>query len=129
MLIGLLEDDLAIQEMLRLVFQSEGHEVTIYTDAEECLASVHRTDQRSGTPSPDLLVVDLHLSKSASGATVIEQIRANPDLESLPIVLMTASAFLDKRELERLHVALLTKPFDIDDVMRLVDDLTSHTKP
>ena len=128
MLIGLLEDDLAIQEMLRLVFQSEGHEVTIYADAEGCLASVNNVDQRSGASFPDLLVVDLHLSKSASGVIVIEQIRANPCLESLPIILMTASPFLDKRELARLRVALLTKPFDIDDVVQLVDDLTGRAK-
>lgn len=128
MLIGLLEDDLAIQEMLRLVFQSEGHKVAIYTDAQECLDSVNRSDPQSGDSSPDLLVVDLHLSKSASGATVIEQIRANPRLESLPIILMTASPFVDKRELARLRVALLTKPFDIDDITQLVDDLTGRAK-
>lgn len=125
LLIGLLEDDLAIQEMLRLVFESEGHTVAMYADAQECLASVNSTDQQSGAPSPDLLVVDLHLSRSTSGATVIEQVRANPRLESLPIILMTASAFLDKRELARLRVALLSKPFDIDDITKLVDDLTT----
>lgn len=128
MLIGLLEDDLAIQEMLRLVLQSEGHELIIYATAAECLADLRVDDPLPGSFSPSLLIVDLRLSKSASGMAVIERIRANPRLESLPIILMTASTFFDKQELQRLRVTLLTKPFDIDDVVRLVDELTGNAK-
>lgn len=124
MLIGLLEDDLAIQEMLRLLLDSAGHEVAVYASAEECLADLRVNDRGPGPYSPDLLIVDLRLAKAASGTAVIELIRANPRLCTLPIILMTASAFPDKQELERLHVKLLLKPFDIDDVMRLVDELT-----
>lgn len=126
MLIGLLEDDLAIQEMLRLLLQSEGHEVMVYATAAECLASLRVTDPQGGSICPNLLLVDLHLSKSVSGAVVIEQIRANPRLEMLPIILMTASAFLEKQELEHLRVTLLTKPFDIDDITRLVSELAGR---
>lgn len=124
MLIGLLEDDLAIQELLRIVLQSEGHEVAIYASAAECLADLRVDDQRSGPFVPDLLFIDLHLSRSISGSAVIEQIRANPRLNSLPIILMTASTSLEKQELARLQVTLLTKPFDIDDVPRLIDEIT-----
>ncbi|MGH2482712.1 MAG: hypothetical protein ACRDHW_23945, partial [Ktedonobacteraceae bacterium] len=56
---------------------------------------------------------------------VIALIRANPRLKALPIILMTASTFPDKQELARLHVTLLTKPFDIDTVVQLVDELTT----
>lgn len=126
MLIGLLEDDLAIQEMLKLLLDSAGHEVAAYASTEECLADLRVTDHAGGLSSPDLLFVDLRLAKAASGTAVIELIRANPRLYALPIILMTASAFPDKRELERLHVKLLLKPFDIDDVVQLVDELTGH---
>ena len=125
MLIGLLEDDLAIQEMLRLVLECVGHEVTIYGTAEECLAALHITEQTPGPLAPDLLIADLRLPKAASGTDVIALIRANPRLQALPIILMTASTFPDKQELARLHVTLLTKPFDIDNVVRLVDELTT----
>jgi CheY-like chemotaxis protein len=125
-LIGLLEDDLAIQEMLRLVLQSEGHELVIYSLAADCLKDLRVDDPVPGTFSPDLLIVDLYLPKSTSGTTVIEQIRANPRFDALPLVLMTASSLPDKQQLERLRVKLLPKPFDIDDFLHLVDDLTSH---
>jgi CheY-like chemotaxis protein len=123
--IGLLEDDLAIQEMLRLVLECVGHEVAVYETAEACLAALHITEQAPGLSAPDLLIADQRLPKSASGTAVIELMRANPRLKTLPIILMTASAFPDKRALARLHVTLLAKPFDIDDVVRLVDKLTS----
>ena len=126
MLIGLLEDDLAIQEMLRLVFESEGYEVAIYASAEECLADLSVDDLQLGVFSPDLLVVDLRLATSVLGTDVIELMRVNPRLAPIPVILMTASPFFDRQELDRLHVTLLTKPFDIDEVMRLVKELTDH---
>jgi two-component system, chemotaxis family, chemotaxis protein CheY len=127
--IGLLEDDLAIQEMVRLLLQSEGHEVTIYASAHDCLADVRIDDPYAGPMSLNLLLVDLRLSKSASGMSVIEQLRANPRLATLPIILMTASAAVDKRELERLQVALVMKPFDIDEILRLVNEAENRTLP
>ena len=123
MIIGLLEDDLAIQEMLRLVLQSEGYEVTIYANAEECLNDLRVDDSQPGPFSPDLLIIDLRLPKSTSGTAVIEQIRRNPRLATLPVILMTAATLSDLRDLERLRVRLLTKPFDIDEVIAVVGGL------
>jgi CheY-like chemotaxis protein len=122
--IGLLEDDLAIQEMLRLLLQSEGYEVIIYPSARACLEDLCRPGTEE--PRPALLLLDLRLANSASGLVVIEQIRLIPHLESLPIILMTASATLDRQELERLRAVLLRKPFDVNEVMRLVNELTGQ---
>lgn len=123
MFIGLLEDDLAIQEMLRLLLQSEGYEVIAYASAEECLADLRREDAQIGVSCPALLLVDLHLAKSVSGLTVIEEIRANPRLAALSIILMTASAFIDKQNLQRLRATLLPKPFDIDEIIKMAREL------
>jgi CheY-like chemotaxis protein len=125
--IGLLEDDLAIQEMLRLLLQSEGHDVVVYPTAQACLADVCEDEADVLVQKPDLLLVDLRLAKSTSGLAVIEQIRLIPHLQSLPIILTTASATLNRRELERLRTVLLPKPFDVDEVTRLVDELTRGT--
>ena len=128
LLIGLLEDDLAIQEMLRLLLQSEGHEVTVYASADDCLTDVGVNEPQAGPMQPDLLLVDLYLAKSISGAAVIEQIRANPRLESLPIILMTASTSLNEQELSYLQATLLIKPFDIDEITKLIDELSDGAK-
>lgn len=123
MLIGLLEDDLAIREMIQLILQNEGHRVITYATSEACLTHLRAND--SSGPSCDLLVVDMRLANSISGLTVIEYIRADPHLEHLPIILTTAATALDKQELDRLRVTLLPKPFDIDDILQLVTEMTS----
>lgn len=124
MRIGLLEDDLAIQELLRILLQGEGHDVVVYPTARACLADLHPGSSGVQASEPDLLLIDLRLANSTSGLSVIEQIRLEPRLTSLPIILMTASATLNRQELERLHTVLLPKPFDVDEVTRLVNELT-----
>src|SRR4051812_45979877 len=128
LLIGLLEDDLAIQEMLRLLLQSEGYEVIAYASVEQALAELDIDDAQSEIPCPDLLMIDLHLAKSVSGLAIIGRIRANPRLEHIPVILMTASSVVDKQSLQYLRVNLLPKPFDIDEIIHMVSVLTIHAK-
>jgi two-component system, chemotaxis family, chemotaxis protein CheY len=129
--IGLLEDDAAIQEMLRLVLQDEGHTVTVYSNADECLQALLGSPQEPISPPIGLLIVDWRLSGSISGIAVIRQLRDVPAYSTLPIILTTAAAFHNTEELSFLHVTLLEKPFAIDDVVNLINQLaptdsTSH---
>jgi len=124
MKVGLLEDDVAIQEMLRLVLQDENYSVTIYPTAEECLKVLLDHGQEQISPPIDLLIVDLRLSKSISGTEVIQQLRESNKLTSLPIILTTASTFTNTKELQRLKVTLVEKPFDVDEIVKVIKDLT-----
>ena len=120
MRIGLLEDDVATQEMVLLVLQDEGHTATIYADAEECLKALS-IGNRQPSPTPiDLLIVDWRLSGTTSGIEVIQQIRQDNRLQDLPVILTTAAPFSDTELLKTLHVALLEKPFAVDDMTTLV---------
>ena len=117
MRVGLLEDDIAIQEMLLLVLQDEGYTVTNYPDADACLQALLSSQE----PTPiDLLIVDWRLNGSVSGTEVIRQIRQQPQLQTLPIILTTAAAFGDTGELQKQHVAFLEKPFAVDDMAKLI---------
>ncbi len=109
--------------MLSLLFEGEGHRVIAYASVEECLAGLRVTDPQPGPSCPDLLMIDLHLAHAISGLTVIEQIRANPRLATLPVILMTASASITQQDVQLPHVTLLLKPFDIDETLRLVYEL------
>lgn len=127
--VGLLEDDIAIQEMLLLVLQDEGYSVVNYPDAEACLDSLGITGATVGdaftTPTLpiDLLIADWRLSGSTSGVEVIRQMRAMPHLAALPVILTTAATFNDTEELQQLQVSLLEKPFSVDDIIRLIQQL------
>ena len=118
--IGLLEDDKAIQEMLRLVLQDEGYAVTLFANAEECLSTLLPAGQTEQKQPVDLLIVDWRLSGSAPGTEVIRTLRRNASYQTLPIILTTAATFHDKEELQDLRVTLLEKPFAVDEISRLI---------
>ena|ERR1051326_694857 len=121
--IGLLEDDTAIQEMLRLVLEDEGYTVTIYPNAEACLNALLALPTEQKNKPVDLLIVDWRLSGSVPGTEVIHKLRSNASFDSLPIILTTAATFNDINELQNLHVSLLQKPFALDDVVALIKKL------
>ena len=122
--VGLLEDDISIQEMLLLVLQDEGYTVTNYPDAEGCIEALKRAGG-DGVPVPvDLMIIDWRLNGFMTGTEVIQQIRNNPYLTTLPIILTTAATFSDTTALQNLQVSLLQKPFAVDDMIALINNLT-----
>ena len=125
MQIGLLEDDVAIQEMLRLLLEDEHYTVVIYATADACLNALLAEEQKQLPVPIDLLIVDLRLPRAVSGIEVIRQIRSGPRLSSLPIILTTAASFRDIEDLSDLHVNFLEKPFDVDNLIKMIEELTA----
>jgi DNA-binding response OmpR family regulator len=125
MQIGLLEDDVAIQEMLRLVLEDENYTVVIFPTAEACLKALLADERKQGSLPIDLLIVDLRLPRAVSGMEIIRQLRNDPSYSSLPIILTTATSFVDVEDLSVLHVNFLEKPFDIDILVKMIGELTA----
>jgi two-component system, chemotaxis family, chemotaxis protein CheY len=121
--IGLLEDDTAIQEMLRLVIQDEGYTATVYPTADACLHALFASTQQQAARPIDLLIVDWRLTGSVPGTEVIRRLRGNPSFRSLPIILTTAATFSNIDGLDDLHVSLLEKPFAVDEVVAMIKNL------
>jgi len=126
MQVGLLEDDIAIQEMFLLVLQDEGHTVLNFSDAESCLRILGVSTQEFGQVAVDLMIVDWRLGGTLLGTEVIRQIRRDPRMNNLPIILTTAAIFHDTETLNSLHISLLEKPFSVDEVTSLIKELTSQ---
>jgi|SRR6185312_10950020 len=127
MQIGLLEDDTAIQEMLRLVLEDEDYTVVIYPTAEACLDVLLADSDEQVLVPIDLLIVDLRLPRAVSGIEIIRQLRNEPSYSSLPIILTTAASFIDVEDLSDLHVNFLEKPFDIDKLVKMIGELTASS--
>ncbi len=106
-----------------LILQDEGYTVSVYSDAQECLDALGVAAQDGTSPPVDLMIIDWRLSGSLSGTEVIQQIRSNPRFASLPIILTTAATFNDTEALQHLHIALLEKPFSVDEIIALINDL------
>jgi CheY-like chemotaxis protein len=73
---------------------------------------------------PDLVLLDLNLP-DLPGAAVLEQLRAEPRTRDIPVVVISADA--TPQQQERLRAAgaadYLTKPFDINQLLAIVDGL------
>ena len=88
----------------------------------------HAPDGQSGLAAaakqrPDLIFLDLHLP-SVSGEEVLRRIRQDVTLKDIPIIVLTADATADQARRLRGAGAFeyMTKPLEIGEVLRLVDD-------
>src|SRR5690349_11300541 len=113
------DDDLRINELIREVLQDEG-----YT-AQGCFTTTAAYTIVEQDP-PALIITDLWVEENGSGWHFIQRVRQLPSCAKLPLVLCAANQrFLRDHaaELASLDCAMLEKPFDVDDLVRLVQSL------
>lgn len=117
----LLADDAApILNVTRLFLRDLGYEVTAASDGQQALEAF----QASEAPF-DLAIIDVTMPK-LSGLELLPLLRR--DQPSLPVVLMSgySAEEFDPAELE---VEFLSKPFEFDDLIEVVERLTSSPAP
>jgi len=111
------EDEPSILEALSFVLQRAGWSVHSVTDGEAVMDAVLATQ-------PRVLVLDVMLPKR-SGFDVLKQIRANPQTQNLPVLVLTAKGQQqDRRIAEELGADMfVTKPYSNADVVDAVRSL------
>ncbi len=111
------EADLAWVEQFNL--ESEGYEVQV---ALEGLSAIDALE----TFSPDVLVLDVMLPL-VNGWSVLARAQQLPDEQRPSVILVSAVAGVaDQARAEGMGVgSFLAKPFDIDELVRLVDQTIS----
>ena len=79
---------------------------------------------------PKLILLDLNLP-DMHGSEVLEKLQRNPETAELPVVVLSADA--TPSQIERLLTTgarnYLTKPFDIDPFLAVVDEMVSNREP
>lgn len=70
---------------------------------------------------PDVLVLDL-VMPGMCGLDVLQKLRADPRWASLPVLVLTAAADEDLKELP-MGMPVLRKPVDLDEVVAALDQL------
>jgi CheY-like chemotaxis protein len=95
-------------------------ELVVVVDGEEALDYIDKRGRFSDAPKPDLFVLDLNLPKS-DGNDVLRRIREKPELNSIPVVVLTSSdSPRDRNVAASLGAAsFLTKPSDLDQFLAL----------
>ena len=75
------------------------HPLYIVTDGEACLDYLHQRGPYAtpgSAPRPSILLLDLNLPK-LDGLSVLEHIRADPQLQRLPVIVLTTSKLEEDR--------------------------------
>jgi CheY-like chemotaxis protein len=124
----LVEDDPGDELITREAFEENKvrNALHVVRDGEEALDFLYRRGDHADAPRPGLVLLDLNLPKY-DGREVLAKIKTDPDLMSIPVVILTTSeAEEDIVRSYRLHAnAYVTKPVDFDrflGVVRQIDD-------
>jgi two-component system response regulator len=93
-------------------------------DGADALRFLRREGRHSRAPRPHLILLDLNMP-GVDGRQVLAQIKADPDLKAIPVVVFTTSATPgDIVDSYRGHAnAYVTKPMDLLDFERVVAEI------
>ena len=112
------EDNAISQQIIAVMLQSGGHQVTLVSDGESVLESYQNV-------SFDVMILDMHMPgrTGLEAAKVIRLLEANGRTRRMPIIMLTAAASTDLREdsLDAGVDLFLSKPVDPRALLRGVN--------
>ena len=74
---------------------------------------------------PRLVVLDVHMP-GVDGVQIFRLMRANPETLHIPVIFLTGNAYILAQRLSgyrQMHARLLTKPFALDALLSLVEEM------
>jgi CheY-like chemotaxis protein len=114
----IIDDDAELVGVLKTVLESRGYEVEWALDSEEGIRKARRA-------RPDLVLLDMMMRTISEGVTAAQEIKNDPKLSSVPIIMMTAvsqeTGFSFSPEADRDYLpidSLLEKPVDPQTLLR-----------
>ena len=118
----LVEDDPGDVLMTREAFEEfVNNRLDVVNDGEAAIAFLRKVEPYEDVPTPDLVLLDLNLPRR-DGREVLAEIKADPSLRHIPVVVLTTSAAEeDILRSYQLHAnAYVTKPVDFDNFIRAI---------
>ncbi len=109
------DDDLAIQELIRLNLELQGYQVIIASNGVE-------TVRKALSERPDLIILDI-LMPEMDGYEVMRLLKNSEETSYIPIIVLTAYASDTGALVSWLEGAegYLAKPFNPDELLMLVE--------
>jgi CheY-like chemotaxis protein len=119
----LIEDNPGDVELIQEALQTGRvlNHISVATDGEEGMAFLNRRAGHESAPRPDLILLDLNLPKK-NGFEVLEEIKAQPALRRVPVVILTSSQA--ERDILRGYDlranCFVSKPVEVDEFLDVV---------
>lgn len=115
----IIEDDRDIRETIAYALEEEHYEV-ISSEDSKILKSVKELN-------PDLILLDNWLTdwkSDANGEQLSRELKTNPDTKHIPVIIVSAVSNVKQIAEAGLADAYLHKPFDLNDLLKIVKKYT-----
>lgn len=98
--------------------------LSIASDGVEAMEFLRRQGRYASAPRPDLILLDLNLPRK-DGREVLCEIKSDPGLRSIPVVVLTTSQAEEDiiRAYDHNANCYITKPVDFDQFMKVVKSI------
>jgi DNA-binding response OmpR family regulator len=106
----IVEDDLAIRRLVKMVLQREGYQVEVASDGIEAVLKMGLVDY-------DVIILDLMMPNLDGFSFVSTMAEHNPELLKRVIVTSAASPGVIKERMKGTPFLVMPKPFDIKELI------------
>jgi CheY-like chemotaxis protein len=124
----LVEDNAGDVGLIEEVFEEAKiwNNLHIAEDGEEAVLYLHGEGKFSGSPRPDIIILDLNLPNK-DGREVLREVKGDSNLKNIPVIVLTTSnAEKDILRAYELHAnAYVTKPLDFDQFINVVGSIVN----
>lgn len=125
----LVEDNAADVRLTQEVLRKSGVPCTLRVarDGDQAMQMLHRQEQYSDLPLPDIVLLDLNLPLK-DGREVLAELKQDPELRRIPVIVLTTShADSDIAACYGLHAnSYITKPVDLTEFERVISDIRRY---
>ncbi len=110
-----IDDEADLRQLVKIVLEFAGYQVETAADGLEGL-------ERLKAFNPDLIVLDMNMPKMG-GLEFYQKICDAPHHPRYPVLILTARANVDKLRDDLGIEGLMTKPFEIDELLKKVESI------
>lgn len=117
--VAVINDDTAFLTLMRQLLDEEGYDASCYKEGAAAYEEVRAFD-------PDAIVLDIRLEQPETGWKVLDLFKLDRLLGTRPIIVCSADERALRERAAYLRAkgcSMLPKPFDLDDLLRLLDQL------
>lgn len=97
------------------------YHLSVAGDGEQAMDFLRQQSGFANAPRPNLILLDLNLPKK-SGHEVLSEIKADPNLRQIPVVVLSTSGAHEDLQYSYNHFAncYITKPRDLDEFFHMI---------
>ena len=114
----IVDDNQLLLQALCEHLEKMGYDTIIATNGKEALEKLKKE-------KPDIIIMDI-IMPEMNGLDATKAIRSDPELKNIPVVAFTSKSNLG--QWDELFNDYLIKPFDYENVIRIIENLTTKKR-